>query len=107
MQSIYKYTISLVLSFTVFSGFAQDKNIDTLQVKSKWWNGFTIQADVASLISSSLQKGESYSMEGGVQVNLKNKYFPIIELGLAGANKTSIDNIDFKTNGLFGRLGVD
>ena len=107
MQSIYKYIISLVLSLNLFYGQAQDKNVDTLQVKTKWWNGFIVQADLASLVSSGLQKGETYSMEGGVQVNLKNKYFPIFELGFAGANKTSVDEIGFKANGLFGRLGVD
>ena len=107
MQSIYKYLISLLLCLLVYSTQAQDKNKDSIQVKTKWWNGLTVQADIASLVSSSLSAGETYSMEGAGQINFKNKYYPIFELGFAGANKTSNEDINFKTNGLFGRVGVD
>ena len=71
--------------------------------KVKLLNSITVQADLASIVISSLG-GDSYSLEGGVQVDLKHKYFPIVELGFAGANKVSIDDIGFKTSGLFGRL---
>jgi hypothetical protein len=70
-------------------------------------NGITVQADVGSALSSALSSGVTYSYEAGAQVDLKHKYFPIFEIGVAGANKTSNDNIAFKTNGMFSRLGID
>lgn len=107
MLSIYKYIISLLLCLLVYNTQAQDKTKDSLEVKTKWWNGLTVQADIASLVTSTLSKGETYSIEGGAQINLKNKYYPIFEMGFAGADKTSSEDINFKTNGLFGRAGVD
>jgi len=110
MQSIYKFTISILFCLTVFTVQAQVAEKKKTEVKLpevKLLNGFTVQVDVASVASSALNSGDSYSMEGGVQIDLKKKYYPIVELGIAGANKLSVDNIGFKTNGLFGRLGID
>jgi len=123
MRSIYKYiTISFLLLITVNTVHSQEKKPEpkateaknsiskTPEVKLpevKWWNGFTVQTDIASLISSSVSKGVTYSMEGGVQVDLKHKFFPVFELGLAGANKLTADKIGYKTDALFGRIGVD
>ncbi len=107
MQSIYKFTISMMLSLVVYSAQAQDKNRDSIQAKTNWLNGITLQADLASLVSSAIDNGESYSLEGGALINIKNKYYPIVEIGFAGADKTTAENINFKTNGLFGRMGVD
>jgi len=107
MQSIYKFIISLILCLVVTTTIAQDKNKDTIAVKTKWWSGVTLQVDVASMIGSALSKGETYSLEGAAQIDIKNKYYPIVEIGFAGANKTSSEDINFKTNGLFGRVGVD
>ncbi len=109
MQIIYKYIkhiSSLFLCLAVFSVQAQEKK-DAKMPEIKWWNGFTIQTDVVSLVSSAMNKGETYSMESGLQVDLKHKYYPIVEIGFAGANKLTTNNAGFKTNGLFGRIGVD
>jgi len=123
MQSIYKYiTISFLLLITANSIFSQEKEPKpktpvTKDSESKtpevtvpevnWWNGFTVQTDIASLIISSLNKGATYSMEGGVQFDLKHKYYPIVEIGLAGADKLTSNKVGFKTDALFGRIGLD
>jgi hypothetical protein len=86
---------------------AQDKKTTISPTKALLLNGITVQTDLASLVSSSLSNGKNYSMEGALQADLKHKYYPIVELGFAGANKVTTDNANFKTNGLFGRLGVD
>ena len=106
MRSIYKYTISVCLCLVTFSLQAQKVKTKPEMTDVKWFNGLTVQADLASLVVSALG-GDNYSMEGGVQVDLKHKYYPIIEVGMAGANKTSIENIGYKTSGLFSRLGLD
>ena len=123
MQRTYKYIIiSFLLCLTLFSVQAQEEQTmrkapeakvtdsETPEIKIpevKWWNGFTVQTDIASLINSSLAKGITYSMEGAIQVDLKHKFYPVFELGYAGADKISNDNVGFKTNALFGRVGVD
>jgi len=107
MRSTYKYIISLLLLFCVISVRAQEKKDSTKLAKTLLLNGVTVQADIASLIGSILSKGETYSTEGSVQIDLKHKYYPVVELGFGGANKLSADNIGFKANGLFGRIGVD
>ena len=109
MRNIYKYTkyiSSLLFCLAVFSAQAQKKK-ETKLPEVNWWNGFTKQTDLASLVSSAFNKGETYSMEGALQMDLKHKYYPIVELGFAGANKLTTDNVGFKTNGLFGRIGFD
>jgi len=121
MQSIYKYIISLLVCLAIYPVQAQEKNGPALekQVQEqkkkgepelpevKFFNGFTVQVDVASLVTTALKLGDSYSMEGAIQFDLKKKYYPVFELGIAGADKFSTDNAEFKTNGLFGRIGID
>jgi hypothetical protein len=77
---------------------------DTIRIPL--YNGFTIQADLASAATSAIST-ETYSYEAGIQVDLKHKYYPIFELGFAGANKTTTDNIGYITNAPFGKIGLD
>ncbi len=111
MQSIYKFinscTLCLTLCLIGTTINAQDKNKDSIEVKHSRWSGVTLQVDVASIVGSALSNGETYSLEGAAQLNIKNSYYPIVEMGIAGANKTTTEDINFKTNGLFGRVGVD
>jgi len=93
---------------TAYTVQAQKKIIESADtVHVALYNGFTIQGDIASLATSALSKGETYSYEAALQVDLKHKYYPILELGVAGANKTTADLIGFTTNAPFGRIGVD
>lgn len=108
MQNIFKYISSLLFCLVVFSVQAQVKKVEKIkEPEVPMYNGFTVQVDAASLVTSALKLGEFYSMEGGIQVNLKKKYFPVFELGMGGIDKLSNDNVEFKTNGLFGRVGID
>ncbi len=107
MGSTYKYIISLLLLINIIYVGAQEKKESSELTKTPLLNGITVQADLASVVSSILSKGETYSTEGSVQFDIKQKYYPIVELGFGGAYKLSVDNIDFKANGLFGRIGVD
>ncbi len=69
--------------------------------------GLTLQVDVAPIANLLLSSGETYSYEAAAQLDLKHQYYPILELGYAGANKTSNDAINFKSNSFFSRIGVD
>lgn len=107
MQNIYKYTISVLLCFVVFSVQAQQPKTEEKKADVAWWKGMLVQVDIASPMVSFLSKGESYSYEAGAQISLKQKYYPIVELGFAGVNKLTADAIGFETNGLFTKFGVD
>ncbi len=108
MRNIYSYIISFTLAFAVHSLNAQekDKKISDF-TKTLFLNGITVQADIASLATTVLTNAERYSFEGGVQIDLKHKFYPVVEVGFAGANKLSLSDIRFNTNGLYGRIGVD
>lgn len=47
-------------------------------------------------------------VEGGVRLNLKGKYFPVIEAGLGLCDKTHDEtDIHYKTSAPFARIGID
>ncbi len=108
MRSILRYIISFVLLLNLSNIGAQEKKAEgNAVVKTPLLNGFTVQLDVASLAYNFISNGETYSSEASVQADLKHKYFPIVEVGFGGADKVTADNSGFKTNGLFGRIGLD
>lgn len=107
MRSILRYIISFVLLLNVSNVGAQEKKTEEKETKPALLNGLTVQVDIASLAYDFISSGETYSSEASVQADLKHKYFPIVEVGFGGADKVTADNIGFKTNGLFGRVGVD
>ncbi|MDR0811878.1 MAG: DUF6048 family protein [Paludibacter sp.] len=79
---------------------------DSVKVRKTWFHGIRAEADLASIVKSAISK-ETYSFEGAAQADVLHKYFPVVELGYAGANHFTNNGINFKTNGLFGRAGVD
>lgn len=76
-------------------------------VKVKVWQGFFVEFDVAPLIESALINKYAYTYQGNLMINLSNRFFPLIEMGYAGADKTNIDGISFKTSGMFQKIGID
>ncbi len=77
-----------------------------MEEKMRVFQGVQVEVDAFSVVMSAVND-ETYSFEAHAQVNLKEKYFPILEMGFAGANKTSHNNYGFKTNGVFTRIGID
>ena len=110
MSKILKYISSLILCFVVVHSVQAQKakaKIVPDSIKAPLFNGFTVQGDLISAISSLTSNGDTYSYEGSLQADFKHKYLPVFEFGYAGADKLTSDNIGFKTNALFGRLGLD
>lgn len=116
MSKILKYISSLILCFVVVYSVQAQKTKTEAKTKTKivadtiktpLFNGITVQGDLISAASSMLSSGETYSYEGALQADFKHKYLPVLEFGYAGADKLTSDNIGFKTNALFGRLGLD
>ena len=71
------------------------------------FRGIRVEIDLAPVVSNFIYNGERFSYESGIYANIKQKYFPAVEVGYAGADKTTTENIHFKTSGIFGRVGVD
>lgn len=108
MRRIFVYISSVLLCLVLITTTAQKKkNIIIPKDSTRWLNGFMVRADLAAILSAPLSNNVSYSTEAGIQLDLKHTIFPCFELGVGGANKNSLDNIGYKTNGLFERIGVD
>lgn len=108
MQRTYKFIIfSLLLLISVLSTSAQVKTVPKDTVFTPLYNGIRLDVDISPVFKTLLSGNETFSYEAAILVNLKRKYFPVIELGYAGADKTTEKNIGFKTNGIFGRAGID
>ncbi len=90
--------------WATFSVSAQKQKQDSTKVSEKLFRNFRIEADMVPLGMLAFGSNESYSFEGAVQTNLLGKYFPVIEGGFAGAERTADNNIHFKTAGLLAAL---
>lgn len=70
------------------------------------FRGFSVKADVVGLIQKAVSDYGQY--EAGLKLNLKDKYFPVIELGLGQTNHQDITtNTSYKTSAPYGKIGVD
>lgn len=79
--------------------------IDTIQVPL--YQGIRVELDLSPAVNYFLNKGERLTYEGAVSVNLKNKYFPTLEMGYGYADKISDEGVGFKSKSPFARIGVD
>lgn len=70
------------------------------------FRGVAVSVDAVGLIQD--LTGHYGQYEGAVRVNLKDRYFPVIEAGIGKADKTNhVTGIHFKTSAPYGRIGCD
>ena len=107
MLKICKYFIIsfLIFFFSHINVFSQNKKENLPKIK--WWNGIMLNFDVVSPIQSSLSSSQNFSAVGNVQINLKDIFLPVYEIGIDGINKTSSQEIYYKANGIYQRAGID
>lgn len=109
-MKIFKYIIISSLLFCLsnyVSAQKQELAKDTTEQRSTLFQGMMLELDVAPFAESILINKFAKAYQAHLQVNLKNKFYPILEMGYATANKTTINNITFDTNGYFGKIGID
>lgn len=80
---------------------------DTTAIKPRIYQGMTVELDLAPFVETLIAKGETQGYKGNLQVNLKNTWFPLVELGYAKTNKKLDNEIGFNGGGMFGKLGLD
>lgn len=70
------------------------------------YRGFQVKADLVGLVQKAVSDYGQY--EAGIRVNLKDKYFPVLELGLGKASHDDIiTQTSYKTSAPYGKIGAD
>lgn len=70
------------------------------------YNGLSVGLDLWGLGSKALG-GDNLSTEITVDVNLKQRFFPLIELGYANSDQWGDDGVHYKTSAPYVRIGLD
>ena len=101
-------TISLLYPITTTAqntqkATAEQTAADTIPL----FRGLSVSYDLAGTIMRMV--GDYGQIEGALRVNLKDKYFPIVEIGLGSAKHETdaVTNIEAKTNAPYARIGCD
>ena len=99
--------ISLMLICSIGLQAQTKKKIFTEEVDTiPFFRGFSVSLDAVGLAQMAFGNYGQY--EGALRVNLKDKYFPIIELGWGKANAyDEITKLTYKTGAPYGRIGCD
>lgn len=70
------------------------------------WRGFQVKTDVMGVVQRAVSSYGQY--EAGLRINLKDKYFPVIELGYGTADENNVvTQTKYKTSAPYGRIGID
>lgn len=76
--------------------------------KDKSFRGIYLSADVFGYIFPIFVKDKYFSSEISATVNLKNRYFPVVEVGLGHTDMVSqLYNIGYRTQAPYYRIGMD
>lgn len=74
--------------------------------KVAFWSGASVSVDLAGALLANVTSYGQY--EGAFRLNFKNKYFPLIELGVGAADHTDESTqLQYNTSAPFFRLGMD
>lgn len=111
MCNMYKYFISSLLICCFASTLngqdiekTEEQNDSTKQFKI---NSFRLEVDVSPVVTSFLNRGETYNYEAAIQFEINNKFYPVFEMGYGGAEKSAASGIVYQGDALFYRLGMD
>lgn len=68
--------------------------------------GFQLMADLVGMAQLAVSDYGQY--EAGLRVNIKDKYFPVVELGYGKANThNDITQTEYSTSAPYGKIGID
>lgn len=107
-KRISTYTLALTFSLLLFpsNGYCQLKKIFHMEDTTAWFQGVEVSADVVGAAMKTL--GDYGQYEAALRINLKDRYFPIVELGYGMCDHTDDATfINYKTNAPYGKIGVD
>lgn len=100
--SISRAICSLLLCWCCLTANGQTQQKDTTAL----FQGLSVSADLVGFLQRQLGSYGQY--EAALHVNLRDKYFPVVELGLGEADADDIaTQLKYKTHAPYGRLGCD
>jgi len=80
----------------------------TVNKDSSLFRGIRLEVDLLSPLMKAIGASKGYYYQGAAVVNLKEKFFPTIEIGYGGINnKVSVSGLIYNTNALYYRIGMD
>lgn len=114
MKKIITAYIILLMSSLLFIAFPvqaqhppQPEGVKVEEEKIPLYNGVSIGVDLFG-IGNKLFGGDFLSSEVSIDANLKNRFFPIIEIGYGLTDTTDDDyNIHYKSSAPYARIGLD
>lgn len=110
-ESISTYIIALLMASSLMlptSLHAQEKKIQTEEEQPQpLFQGIYVGADVFGFMNQALGS-DIMSTEASIEVHLKNRFFPVVEIGY-GSIETTNDETDiyYKTSAPYFRVGLD
>lgn len=95
------------LTISSLSAYGQKKKMVAMPDTVPLLRGFSVSFDLAGAVLLQLNDWGQY--EGALRINLRDKYFPIVELGIGRANHSGdeVTHISYKTTAPYGRIGMD
>lgn len=104
---ISRIVVSIVVLMTGSSAYAQNNKITNSADTMPLLKGMQISVDIAGPIIMQLSDYGEY--EAALRLNLKNKYFPIFELGYGMAEHLNdeVTGISYETSAPYFRIGCD
>lgn len=105
ISSLLVFSVML-LAFMPADAYAQKKSNATENDSIPLFRGFAIGVDLVGPIQMLIKDYGQY--EASLRVNLKDKYFPVLEVGLGKADHTDdLTHLSYKTSAPFARVGMD
>ena len=106
MMSAKTFRLFIALMISVGSLGAQAKTQAHPQEKA--FQGIYLSGDVFGYIYPFFMKDKFYSTEAALTVNLKNRFFPVAEVGYGHSNMVShLYDIGYRTQAPYYRIGLD
>ena len=106
--SISRVAISALLAFGALSASAQGLKPKTERPDTtRFFRGLQVMADAVGPIQLAVSDYGQY--EAALRINLKDKYFPVFELGYGTANHEDdpVTHVVYKTSAPYGKVGMD
>lgn len=92
---------------TVYSGLNAQEKKDTAKLKAPAFNGLIIESDAVPIAETLYSGGKYYGAAATLKANFSNNFFPALEIGFGGANKTLEVGSNFKADGIYEKVGID
>ena len=103
---ISSIAISLLMLLVPATAVAADDGGEAKKDSVPFLNGFAVSVDLVG--PAQMLFGDYGQYEAALRVNLKDRYFPVVELGMGKADHVDdITNITYKTTAPYAKIGVD